>query len=97
MEFFRVVVLPPVIGVVSWALQVYQLVLIVRIVLSWVDADPYNRLVQAIRSVTDPYLEFFRRAFPLHLGMMDLSPIFAFLALVILQRGLLYLRLVLRV
>lgn len=95
MDFLRVVILPPVFGILETALRIYQVVLIVRIVLSWVDADPYNRLVQAIRSITDPYLDFFRRTFPLHVGLLDLSPILAFLALEILQRLLVYLRLVL--
>jgi YggT family protein len=91
MEFFKTVIFPPLFRIISGAIWLYEIVLLIRIVLSWVNPDPYNRLVIIIRSVTDPYLDFFRRIIPLRIGMLDLSPVFAFLALEILQRALAYL------
>ncbi len=66
--------------------------LIIRIVISWVGADPYNQIVQVIYSVTEPILAPFRRL-PLQLGAIDFSPIVAFFVLNLVSQiivGLLY-------
>ncbi|MBU1488125.1 YggT family protein [bacterium] len=62
-------------------------ILIIRILLSWVNPDPYNPIVQAIYQITEPILTLFRRL-PLRVGMVDLSPIIAFLVILTLQRFL---------
>ena len=58
--------------------------IIIRVILSWVSADPRNRLVQAIYSSTDPLLEPLRRRIP-PLGMLDVSPIVLLLVLYFLE------------
>jgi len=58
--------------------------LIIRILLSWVNPDPYNQIVQAIYQITEPILSPLRRL-PLRVGMVDLSPIIAFLIILTLQ------------
>lgn len=67
--------------------------LIIRIVISWVGADPYNQLVQIIYRLTEPVLAPFRRL-PLQFGGIDFSPIVAFLLLSVIRdivvRGFLY-------
>ncbi len=60
--------------------QMYMLMLFARILSSWVPEFQGSRVVQFIAFYTDPYLNVFRRIIP-PLGMMDLSPIVAFLAL----------------
>jgi len=60
-------------------------VLIARVVISWVNADPYNPIVRAIVSVTEPVLYRIRRALPVYGGGIDFSPIIAFLAIYFLQ------------
>ena len=54
--------------------------LIARIVVSWFPVDPYHSIVQFLTQVTDPILSLFRRV-PLQIGMLDLTPMLAFVAL----------------
>ena len=64
--------------------------LVIRIVLSWFGVNPYlvsNELLSALYQVTDAILRPFQRL-PLQIGMLDLSPIVAFIALQFLQRVL---------
>ena len=63
--------------------QVLYWLLIVRIVLSWVGVHPYthsNELLGAIYQVTDVVMAPFRRL-RLQIGMIDLSPMIAIMAL----------------
>lgn len=64
--------------------QVYTLMLFARIISSWLPQLNQYKLMQFITFYTDPYLNFFRRFIP-PLGMMDFSPIVAFLALSFIQ------------
>ncbi|MDI3534328.1 MAG: YggT family protein [Thermosediminibacterales bacterium] len=66
------------------------LLILVRILLSWVRPDPYNPIVRFIYQVTDPVLEPFRRLtyrfFPPSPGMpFDFSPLIAIFVLKILR------------
>jgi len=78
-ELFRSLAL-----LVSLVFNILYFVLVIRIILSWVNADPYNEIVQIIYRVTDPILAPFRRL-PLQMGGMDFSPIVAFLVLSVLR------------
>ena len=73
-----------------FALQVYYLILIVRIVLSWVPSvpEPIRPVARAVRAATDPLLIPLRGLLPtFRMGAMalDVSPILLFVAIVILQ------------
>jgi YggT family protein len=59
---------------------ILYIALVIRIIISWVGADPYNEIVQVIYSVTEPLLAPFR-ALPLRIGAIDFSPILAFFVL----------------
>lgn len=64
----------------------YYILIIVRIFLSWIpsidwEQQPFN----AVRSVTDPFLNIFRGVIPPIGGMLDISPILAIILLQILQ------------
>lgn len=63
------------------ALSVYMWILIIRVILSWVNPDPYNPIVRALYSVTDPVLSWLRRRFPLMAGTIDFSPMVVILAI----------------
>ncbi|RKY42943.1 MAG: YggT family protein [Candidatus Makaraimicrobium thalassicum] len=78
-ELFRSLAL-----LVSLVFNILYFVLVIRIILSWVNADPYNEIVQVIYRITDPILAPFRRL-PLQIGAMDFSPIVAFLVLSVLK------------
>jgi YggT family protein len=63
---------------------VYMILLFVRILSSWIPEIRYWDIMRHVAAVTDPYLNFFRRFIP-PLGMVDLSPIIAFLALSVIE------------
>ena len=67
--------------VLSW-------LLVLRIVLSWFGVNPsttYHELLGALYQVTDILLRPFRKL-PLRIGLLDFSPIVAFLALQLINR-----------
>jgi YggT family protein len=71
--------------VLAQTLQIYSLVLIVRVLLSWFpNLDWSNPLLSSVSAITDPYLNAFRGLIP-PLGGIDLSALLAFLALNLLQ------------
>ncbi|QLH36401.1 MAG: YggT family protein [Parachlamydiaceae bacterium] len=67
------------ISIVDLLFQVFMLMLFIRILSSWLPQLMEYRFMQFIAFYTDPYLNIFRRIIP-PLGIMDISPIFAFLA-----------------
>ena len=71
-------------GIICTALTVYILVLIARIILSWVPiapVSPVSSVASVLFSVTEPVLGPLRKAIPpVRLGgaMLDLSPLIVF-------------------
>ena len=64
----------------------YTTLLFLRILSSWLPMEwQDNRLVRFLAFYTDPYLNFFRRFIPPLGGVLDLSPIIAFLVLKFLE------------
>jgi len=59
---------------------IYTWMLIIRVVSSWFPQLQESGPIRFIQFYTDPYLNLFRRVIP-PLGMLDISPLFAFLAL----------------
>lgn len=70
--------------IVNVFFQIYTLVLLARILGSWFPEIFQYRIMQFVVYITDPYLNFFRRFIP-PLGMIDISPIFAFICLGFIQ------------
>jgi YggT family protein len=74
-----------IVAVLAKTLQIYSLVLIVRVLLSWFpNLDWSNPALAAICSICDPFLNVFRGLIP-PIGGIDLSAIVAFFSLSILQ------------
>ena len=71
-----------------FAVYLYQIIIVIRILLSWINPDPYNRLVMFLYGITDPVLDLARRYIPIRIGMFDLSPLIVFFLLSLLQYGL---------
>lgn len=69
--------------------QVYLIMLFVRIFGSWFPEFQRTRFMLFIAFYTDPYLNIFRRIIP-PIGILDISPIFAFFFLNILQSAVQY-------
>lgn len=60
--------------------KVIYFLLVIRIILSWFQVNPYSEAVTLLYRVTDPILAPFRKL-PLAIGGIDFSPILAFLVL----------------
>lgn len=69
-------------------LDLYGLILFVRILMSWVNPDPHNPIMRFLRSATDPILLPLRRVIPPLGGMIDISPMVALLLIHLLKRML---------
>lgn len=80
-NFEYILKLNPVVGFIYLALWLYSIFIFIRIIISWINPDPYNKLVNFISEITDPYLNFFRKYTPIQIGFFDLSPIVAIMAL----------------
>ncbi|OHC05810.1 MAG: hypothetical protein A2Z57_14310 [Planctomycetes bacterium RIFCSPHIGHO2_12_39_6] len=63
----------------------YEIVLLIRIVLSWIPHNPYNQAIRFLYKITDPVLNPVRKLIPPFKGI-DFSPIIVFLALGILKQ-----------
>ncbi|MCH7499547.1 MAG: YggT family protein [Nitrospinae bacterium] len=66
-------------------LTIYMWIIIVRALLSWVNPDPYNPIVQFLHSITEPVLYRVRKALPMPGMGLDLSPIIVLLAIIFMQ------------
>ena len=74
-------VLATLLSVLNRTLEIYSLILLVRVLLSWFpNMDWSNPVLSTVSSITDPYLNAFRGLIP-PIGGLDLSAILAFLAL----------------
>lgn len=76
------------VSIINLAFEIYQYILIARILMSWVPDMERTSLGQLLYKITEPYLSIFRRFIP-PLGFIDLSPIVAIFALYLIQLGLL--------
>lgn len=61
----------------DYILTIMNWLIIIRALISWVNPDPYNPIVQFLYKTTEPLLAPFRRLMPAHSIGLDISPIFA--------------------
>ena len=66
-------------------LQLYMWIIIIRALLSWVNPDPYNPIVQFLNSITEPVLYRVRQLIPMSGMGIDFSPIIVILVIIFLQ------------
>jgi YggT family protein len=74
--------------IIDVILQAFMFILIGRVIISWVNADPYNPIVQFIQSVTNPLLYRVRKILPPFGGQLDLSPMILILGIIFLRNFL---------
>jgi YggT family protein len=65
-------------------LELYSIIIFARVLISFVRVDPHHPVVQFLTAVTDPVLEPIKSILP-QTGMIDFSPIVAFLIIMVLQ------------
>jgi len=63
--------------ILDYILTIANWLVIIRALISWVNPDPYNPIVQFLYKVTEPLLAPFRRLVPAYTTGLDISPIFA--------------------
>ena len=73
--------------ILDYVLWLYMWVIIARALISWVNPDPWNPIVQFLQRVTEPVLYPIRRRTGFAMGL-DLSPIIALLVIIFLQVAL---------
>jgi YggT family protein len=75
---------------VAWlldtALTIYMWIFIARALISWVNPDPWNPIVQFLQRATEPVLAPIRRRLPM--SGIDFSPMIAILAIIFIKRFL---------
>ena len=69
-------------------LNLYMWVIIIRALISWVNPDPYNPIVQALTRLTEPVLRPIRKLVPPYKVGIDLSPLIAILIIIFLDYAL---------
>ena len=70
-----------VIGIIS----LYKWVIIISALLSWVNPDPNNPIVQMLYRLTEPAYRFIRRLIPTYFGGLDIAPIILIFALIFME------------
>lgn len=70
--------------ILDYVLWLYMWVIIARALISWVNPDPWNPIVQFLDRATEPVLAPIRRWIGRRMGM-DLSPMIAILIIYFLQ------------
>ncbi|MGQ0809704.1 MAG: YggT family protein [Nitrospiraceae bacterium] len=70
--------------IVDYVLWLYMWVIIARALISWVNPDPWNPIVQFLDRATEPVLAPIRRWLGWRMGL-DLSPMIAILIIIFLQ------------
>ena len=71
-------------------IDVYIILLILRMILSWIPIDKNNQLVLIVYNLTDPVLDWIRRRFPFRMRTggsvgLDLTPLLLLLLLYFLN------------
>jgi YggT family protein len=71
--------------VLDTVLTLYVWILIISALLSWVNPDPRNAIVQFLHAATWPVLYQIRRRIPAIFGGIDLSPLVAIFGIWLIQ------------
>ncbi len=78
-------VLEGIASILDTVLWLYMWVIIIRALISWVNPDPWNPIVQFLQRVTDPVLYQIRKRLGMGSMGFDFSPIIAILIIMFLQ------------
>ena len=78
------------ITLVSFLFQLYSFLILIRVVLAWISANPYRATfdhpaVRILNQLTEPILAPLRRIIPPIGGALDISPIVALIILELLR------------
>ena len=73
--------------VLSLIINLYTLIIIVAVLITWVNADPYNPIVRILRQLTQPVFMRVRRFLPRALlrTRIDISPLIVLILLMLIE------------
>jgi len=74
--------------IISVVFGIYEFLILIRVLLSWVNVSPFHPLVRILYRLTDPLLKPLQRIIPPIGGTVDISPVVALILLYIVQRVL---------
>lgn len=67
--------------IIYFAFTIYVWLIVIRVLLSWINPNPYSPLMRFLAKASDPVLIRARRVLPLTMGGLDFSPVLAILVL----------------
>ena len=79
------IIIRAVFSVLAAVTGIYSILIFIRIVLSWFSLSAAGKPVEILKSITDPYLDFWRRFTSLRIGNLDFSVVIAIVVLSFLQ------------
>lgn len=72
--------------ILDYALEAYKWIVIIAALITWVNPDPYNPVVQILRRLTQPVFARIRRWMPFtYVNGIDLSPVVVIFIIFFLQ------------
>ncbi|WP_121626160.1 YggT family protein [Poseidonibacter antarcticus] len=74
-----------VLTVVLTIISLYKWVIIISALLTWVNPDPNNPIVQMLYRLTEPAYALLRKFIPTVFGGMDLAPVILIFALMFIE------------
>lgn len=74
------------IRIINLVFGAYEFLILIRVLLSWVNINPYHPLVRILYKLTDPVLKPLQRIIPPISGTIDISPAVALILLYIVER-----------
>ncbi|MDR1398196.1 MAG: YggT family protein [Desulfarculales bacterium] len=72
-------------NIISTGLLIYMWVVVFAALITWVNPDPHNFLVQLLYRATAPVLGKIRRLIPTNLGGLDIAPLLLILAIIFIR------------
>jgi YggT family protein len=73
--------------ILNWLFRIYYILIFAYVILSWLPHVQSSPVGVLLGRLVEPYLSVFRRFIP-PLGVIDISPIIAFFALHLIQKGM---------
>jgi len=72
-------------NILNMVIGLYIWIVIIAALISWVQPDPYNPIVQILYRLTEPVYALIRRYIPTNFGGMDIAPLILILGLQFFQ------------
>ena len=76
-------------SIINNGFNLFQMLILIRVVMSWIPHDSYGQLPQLLHQITEPVLKPIREILPVQSMGFDFSPVIAFFALGFVKKLLL--------